>query len=144
MSFDYEKCVEGFKYLDTCPDLLPPDAPVGHPHLMDTTNFNEYTPRENLRVADGIATVLFNYDPKALRSFLNLDQPEFEFLRHEESTIMNDLFIGRKGLTVTASHLFLPVFYYSIMLTWYAAVRLIRRPSRQCHRVDEPLYLHNR
>ncbi|KAI9729178.1 MAG: hypothetical protein M1834_007085 [Cirrosporium novae-zelandiae] len=87
------------KYLDTCKEL-PVDAPVGHPHLIDCTHFNERVQRANLRLADAVATVLYNWRPEALCMFFDFTQPSFEWMRKEEDDTVMHTMILRKGRKV--------------------------------------------
>ena len=47
-------------YSDEC-DLLPSTAPVDHMHIIECLDINEETILKSLRLADGIATVLYNW-----------------------------------------------------------------------------------
>ena len=91
------------KYLDACPEL-PSSRPVNFPHIIDTQPvFNELTDPVKLRLCDGIATVLFHYDPAFLSRFLNPCIPEVFFLREENTKHKEDCVIYRKNRTVTVS-----------------------------------------
>ncbi|KAL8870909.1 MAG: hypothetical protein Q9174_003151 [Haloplaca sp. 1 TL-2023] len=81
-------------------ERLPSSAPVGHPHIVDRSN--EETDKDNLRVADGICTMLYKYNPSVLRDFLNLQIPVIEILRREqEGSSRYNLLIARHERVVT-------------------------------------------
>lgn len=48
-------------YLDVC-RMLPPSAPVDS-HIIDDSQFNEFTPVKKLCLCDVVATALWNFDP---------------------------------------------------------------------------------
>jgi hypothetical protein len=52
-------------YSDEC-DLLPSTSPVDHMHIIECSDINEETNLNSLRLADGIATVLYNWKKEAL------------------------------------------------------------------------------
>ncbi|KAL8656146.1 MAG: hypothetical protein Q9226_002770 [Calogaya cf. arnoldii] len=74
-------------------DRLPASAPVGHPHTFE--DFNEVTNKDNLRLADGICTMLYNWKPSVLKDFLDLRIPSIEIVRHEKVTFRRDMIIAR-------------------------------------------------
>ncbi|KAG7006717.1 hypothetical protein G7Y79_00013g034890 [Physcia stellaris] len=89
------------KYLDSC-SSLPISRPVDFPHLIETEpHFNELTNPTNLRLCDGIVTVLFKYDPDFLSRFLDFSIPEVFLLREEHRSSLGDLVIWRQDRTVT-------------------------------------------
>lgn len=91
------------KYLDSC-SSLPISRPVDFPNLIETEpEFNELTNPTNLRLCDGIVTVLFKYDPDFLSRFLDFSIPEVFILREEHGSSLGDLVIWRKDRTVTVS-----------------------------------------
>lgn len=63
----------------------------------------------NLRLCDGVATILFKYDADFLTRFLDLDVPEVFFLREEHNVNKGDLVIWRKDRTVTVSRVSMPL-----------------------------------
>ncbi|KAI4146371.1 MAG: hypothetical protein L6R39_003477, partial [Caloplaca ligustica] len=90
------------KYLDSNP-RLPASRPVDFSHLIDVEPvFNENTDPVNLRLCDGVVTVLSKYDENLLSRFLNLDVPEVFFLREEHKAHLEDMFgfYNRRGNTV--------------------------------------------
>lgn len=81
------------KYLDSNP-RLPASRPVDFSHLIDVEPvFNENTDPVNLRLCDGVVTVLSKYDENLLSRFLNLDVPEVFFLREEHKAHLEDMVI---------------------------------------------------
>lgn len=92
------------QYLNSCLKFLP-TAPTDHPHLIDPATLDETTDQTYLTAADGIATLLFEWKPEALDSFLNIESTrKFEFYRREAlSSSMYDIFIGRLGKAVMVS-----------------------------------------
>lgn len=91
------------------PDLgLPAGRPLNWPHVINTAiDFNEEDAPGNIRLADGIATVLYNYSPHVLAAFLDLTINHFEFVRKESGQFYCNLAISRKGSEVRVSLLFL-------------------------------------
>ena len=79
MDSDYE--VMPIKYLDCYPNL-PVDAPVGHPHIIDTDSIDhEFARSQNMTIADAVVTILFKYMPGALTAFLDLERPHFHYIQ---------------------------------------------------------------
>ena len=96
-------CDKELKYLDSC-SSLPISRPVDFPHLIETEPyFNELTNPTNLRLCDGIVTVLFKYDPDFLSRFLDFSIPEVFILREEHRSVLGDLVIWSQDRTVTVS-----------------------------------------
>ena len=96
------------KYLSTCP-LLPPERPVGFPHLIDTEKLHEDTDTDDLRLADGIATMIYKWKPAELEKFLRVGNTKYDLLRDERenrTTIFN-IKIRRVGNLVTVSGIIL-------------------------------------
>ena len=83
-------------YSDEC-DLLPSAAPVDHMHIIECSDINEETNLNSLRLADGIATVLYNWKKEALNAFLDPKITSFELMRSypKGSSIMS-MIISRK------------------------------------------------
>jgi hypothetical protein len=53
-------------------EMLPADAPLGHPHIVkDPTSVSLDAGVSQLRLADGIATVLWNYKRSAFEQFFD-------------------------------------------------------------------------
>ena len=59
--------------------MLPSTAPLDHPHLIDHTSFNEYTLTKDLRLCDGVATTLWNFDQDAFTKFFDKNTNTFEW-----------------------------------------------------------------
>ncbi|KAF2814297.1 uncharacterized protein BDZ99DRAFT_567954 [Mytilinidion resinicola] len=94
------------KYVKDCA-LLPDTTPLDWPHILDLdqefgTNEPEFRVSD-LRLADGVVTVLWNYDPEALKQFLDPKIKIFEFVRllPVGSTSFSSV-IHRKGSYVRA------------------------------------------
>lgn len=80
---------------------LPACAPVGHPHVIDE-DFQEGSDITNLRAADGVATLLYNWNPDAFFSFLELSYDYFEFVgREKDEAYQHLIIIIRRGRKVT-------------------------------------------
>ncbi|KAL8671689.1 MAG: hypothetical protein Q9168_003811 [Polycauliona sp. 1 TL-2023] len=78
---------------------LPASAPIGHAHIVDY--FNEDTNKDNLRLADGISTMLYRFNPAVLRDFLDISIPSVEIIRREKPGPRYDLIIARHSRAVT-------------------------------------------
>ena len=88
-------------YSDEC-DLLPSTAPVGHMHIIECSDINEETNLNLLRLADGIATVLYNWKKEALNAFLDPKITSFELMRsYPKGSSAMSLIISRKRNKVT-------------------------------------------
>lgn len=81
---------------------LPADRPVGYPHLINTDKFKEENQRQNLRIADAIVTVLYNWEPEALAAFLDHDLEDFRFQVEDSNIYPHNFFVQRKGKRVEA------------------------------------------
>ncbi|OBZ75639.1 hypothetical protein A0H81_04822 [Grifola frondosa] len=86
------------RYSDACTEL-PASRPVGFPHIINVQGFDEETDKKDLRAADGIATLLYNWKPEALRALLDLNRPRFEF-KHKGSYYLT-MIIARHGMVVS-------------------------------------------
>ena len=107
MSTTTEEGNEEPTYLESCPDVLPADKPVGHPHLIECEPRLSYdVDRTKLRLADGIATVLYNYDPEFLRKFLDLKIYCITFNCHTDNNVLPSWDLMRLGGRVTVSVVF--------------------------------------
>lgn len=75
---------------------LPSTAPIGCPHLirLDAHLENESSTKD-LRMADGIATLLYHYNPDVLTKFLDKNIVEFKFVRID--SVNGNLTIIRDG-----------------------------------------------
>ncbi|MCJ1467039.1 hypothetical protein MMC07_005661 [Pseudocyphellaria aurata] len=75
-------------------DGLPVTTPVGCPHVIRLGPHLEYDSTVSyLRIADGVATLLFHYNPDVLTRFLDKNVSEFDFLRKDP--VAGDLTISR-------------------------------------------------
>ncbi|OCL13071.1 hypothetical protein AOQ84DRAFT_372506 [Glonium stellatum] len=96
--------LDGFNpmmYRSDC-ERLPEGAPINHMHLLDLSNFDEETDISNLRIADGIATMLYNWNPEALEAFLDPKNKSFELCSRKIISAFIDFVILRKGNAVKA------------------------------------------
>jgi hypothetical protein len=83
-------------YSDEC-DLLPSASPVDHMHIIEYSDINEETNLNSLRLADGIATVLYNWKKEALNAFLDPKITSFELMRsYPKGSSTMSMIISRK------------------------------------------------
>ena len=83
-------------YSDEC-DLLPSAAPVDHMHIIECSDINKETNLNLLRLADGIATVLYNWKKEALNAFLDPKVTSFELMRsYPKGSSTMSMIISRK------------------------------------------------
>lgn len=81
------------------------------PRLVDVRDLDEDKAEQGVSGADGIVTVLYNYDPNVLRKFLDVDGvQEFTYVWHTQDTSDEEPFqlpfmITRKGRGVKESPL---------------------------------------
>lgn len=69
----------------------------GYPRVIDLKCFTEASNKQNLTMADVVATVLFNYDPMSLYAFMDMDQfPTFHFIRKESDRKLRNFVIERR------------------------------------------------
>lgn len=69
----------------------------GFPRVIDLKSFTEASNKQNLTMADVVATVLFNYDPLSLYAFMDMDSyPTFSFIRKEYDRRARDFVIERR------------------------------------------------
>lgn len=69
----------------------------GYPRVIDLRGFTEASNKQNLTMADVVATVLFNYDPLSLYAFMDMDQyPTFHFIRKESDRKAKNFVIERR------------------------------------------------
>ena len=65
-------------------DGLPVTAPIGCPHLIKLgPHLENDLWIEDLHIADGIATLLYHFNPDVLTKFLDKNIAEFEFFRRD-------------------------------------------------------------
>ena len=69
----------------------------GFPRVIDLKSFDEASNKQNLTMADVVATVLFNYDPLSFYAFMDMDSyPTFSFVRKEYDRRARDFVIERR------------------------------------------------
>lgn len=100
--------MQPLRYINDFP-WLPADAATGCPHIVDCKDWSsthgEDVDTTNLRVPDVVATILYNYNPTALRAFLNVYKHDtFKFLRQElpDSAQRSFVIIRRGGLIIVS------------------------------------------
>lgn len=75
---------------------LPSTAPIGCPHLIKPgPHLEDESLIKDLRMADGIATLLYHYNPDVLTKFLDKNIVEFRFVRKDP--VNGNLTIIRDG-----------------------------------------------
>lgn len=89
------------EYLDNY-SSLPPDRPVGYPHLINIEKYKEENQRQDLRIADAAVTVLYNWEPEALAAFLDEGREDFRFQVEDSKAYPHNFYIQRKGNRVEA------------------------------------------
>ena len=68
----------------------------GLPRVIELRDFSEASNKANLTMADVVATVLFEYDPRSLEAFIDKDNyPTFHFIRKESDRKARNLVIER-------------------------------------------------
>jgi len=72
------------EYSNACPKL-PRTQPLGYSHLIDLKRFTVDTIKDDIRMADIIGTVLFNYAPGCLEAFL--DQKEYRVVKFKRTDV---------------------------------------------------------
>ncbi|MCJ1262976.1 hypothetical protein MMC22_002846 [Lobaria immixta] len=77
---------------------LPITAPFGSPHLI---KLGENMLYRELRIADGIATMLYHYNPEILTKFLDMSIAEVSFTR--KNCFDRELWIMRTGRDIIVS-----------------------------------------
>lgn len=96
-------------YLSVCPSL-PTGRPLGFPHIIDLDTFDPaVTNITNLSCADGIATLLWNWNQREFRRFLNRSSADRFKLHHRApETVFNKMHIIREDTEVTVSCILSP------------------------------------
>lgn len=84
------------EYLDHFP-ALSADRPVGYPHLINMEKYKEEIQRQDLRVADAVVTVLYNWEPEALSAFLDDGLEDFRFQVEDSNVYPHNFYVQRKG-----------------------------------------------
>ena len=81
---------------------LPITAPIGCPHLIKLgPHLDNEALIQDLRIPDGIATLLYHYNPDVLTKFLDKKIVEFEFCRKD--MLKGDLCISRGDSSIMVS-----------------------------------------
>lgn len=80
--------------------ILPTGRFVEYPHIVDMKDGFKYDVTD-LRVVDGITTLLYYYDLSVMRDFLNLKIPAVGYNRKEHDDLVCDLLISRDGSMVS-------------------------------------------
>ena len=88
------------EYLDH--HALPADRPVGHPHLINMDVYGRETQKQDLRITDGVVTVLYRWEPEALAAFLDNDLNNFRFRVTEEIEHPHNFYVERTRKRVKA------------------------------------------
>lgn len=97
------------KFRRVSPKLTACAKSRGYPRVIDLKGFTEASNKQNLTMADVVATVLFNYDPMSLYAFMDMDQyPTFHFIRRESDRKLRNFVIERRresfGVVVKVSY----------------------------------------
>lgn len=98
------------KFRRVSPKLTACAKSRGYPRVIDLKSFAETSNKQNLTMADVVATVLFNYDPLSLHAFMDMDSfPTFHFARKESNRKAKNFVIERRresyGVVVQVSSL---------------------------------------
>ena len=85
------------KFRRVSPKLTAATKKRGYPRVVDLSDFTEASNKQNLTLADVVATVLFNYDPLSLQRFLDKDEYQtFHFIRKENDRTARQFAIERR------------------------------------------------
>ena len=69
----------------------------GYPRIINLHSFTEASNKEDLTMADVVATFLFNFDPLSLDAFMDTDKiPAFELIRSESDRKSKHFVIQRR------------------------------------------------
>lgn len=84
------------KFRRISPKLTASAKSRGLPRVIELRDFSEASNKENLTMADVVATVLFEYDPRSLDAFIDKDNyPTFHFIRKESDRKARNFVIER-------------------------------------------------
>ena len=119
------------KFRRVSPKLTASAKNRGYPRVIDLKGFTEASNKQNLTMADVVATVLFNYDPLSLHAFMDMDQyPTFHFVRKESDRNIRCFVIERHrepyGVVVKVCKLQLIVERTALMQQGSAGITLLR------------------
>ena len=85
------------RFSRACTSLTASVKRRGYPRLVDLESFAKESNKQNLTMADIVATVLWNHMPQTLYQFLDFDnRPTFSFVREESDNKTQDFFILRE------------------------------------------------
>lgn len=86
-----------FNFRRISPQLTASTKSRGHARVIELGSFTEESNKQNLTMADVVATVLFHHDPKSLHAFMDMDSfPTFRFLRKQSDRKARDFVIERR------------------------------------------------
>ena len=86
-------------------EKVPADAPDGHPHIIENPRIVSLK-GPKIRLADGVATVLWNYKPSALEQFfdMSIERVTFRYTyAHPRVSATHHYVIERTGSEVVVS-----------------------------------------
>ncbi|KXT12036.1 hypothetical protein AC579_4680 [Pseudocercospora musae] len=98
-SSDLESDLPGQLYYTHVPGL-PVNRPIGYPHVVDTTSFDEDTGIDSLTLGDGISTFLWLWNRNEFHNFFNLSHPKFEIWYRSPNGVIRDMAILRSDRNV--------------------------------------------
>lgn len=85
------------KFRRVSPNLTACAKNRGFPRVIELKDFSEASNKENLTMADVVATVLYQYDPRSLAAFIDKDNyPTFHFIRKESDRKARNFVIERR------------------------------------------------
>ena len=87
------------KFRRVSPKLTASTKSRGYPRVVDLESFTEASNKQNLTMADVVATLLFSYDPLCLHAFMDMDNPTFHFTRKESDRKARNFIIERQRET---------------------------------------------
>lgn len=67
LSIDHHKHLPALEYFDHA--ALSANRSVGYLHLINVNTYQEKTQRQNLRIADAVVSIFYNWEPKTLATF---------------------------------------------------------------------------
>ena len=85
------------KFRRISPKLTASAKSRGFPRVTELKDFSEASNKANFTMADVVATVLFEYDPRSLDAFIDKDNyPTFQFIRKENDRKARNFVIERR------------------------------------------------
>lgn len=88
------------EYINHC--ALPARRPIGYPHLINMDKYKIGIRWRRLRIADGVVTVLHNWEPETLAAFLDAGVYDFRFLVKDERKHCGNFYVEKTGKRVQA------------------------------------------